>query len=687
MFDKKFLVSADTETHAMQMNDDGRITDGVLAPRLVCLTLAAATRPPALRDLDLTDPAKAKVVEDDKSWSALLDRDLAAEAFVLLALDPDTNIVFHNTAFDIAVLCRLVFEEMGLNLMPLVFRMYDPSDRSCATLKDTLVREKLIAIAEDTLEYRTNPLTAKRHKHAYKKGQGFFSLSGLVLNYFSIDLSSTKTGDDIWRLRYGELDDTPINEWPEEAVGYALDDAIWTLQVAVAQSKAMEVDGYTLVDEQGRITDEVPQTAAAWSLHLCSLWGVRTDREASENLIAKTMMIIEAAANKAIAEGIIRVNPKTKTGYSDNRKVLVERIEAAYAAQGIPHPVTDKGNTMYGTDVLVESGDPVLVDWGNAQDAMTLAKNFLGALPLGYDVPLISSPNVLVATGRTSWRGPNLQNPPRKGGYRECFIARPGYIMVTCDWSVAELCALAQVQLDWFGTSRLADVINSGKDVHWAMAAEMLGVSYEEVFTHPEGKSTRQLAKVPNFGLPGGLGAETFVHYAKGYGFELTLERAQELIEVWRRAWPESVRYLQTIGFKCDATGDFTAVQSRSGRIRGAVHYTNGANGYFQGMVSDIAKAALWRVQQECWADPSSPLYGSRPWLLLHDEILMESPEDKAHDAAMRLQAIMEETAMLYHPDVKSKAEPALMRRWYKGADPVYDENGRLIPWTPKVEE
>ena len=682
MFDKPNRIAWDTETFAMTMDMDGRITDGVLATELVCVTMAAETRPPALDDFVVAHEETTA-----EGWVALLTRAQAVEAWLLCMMDPNNYMVGQNVAFDMAVMVRAVGEELGIDLMTNpklnVWAMYDPDDQSCATIRCTKVREKLISIAQDTTEYRMHPLEDRRCKFAYKKGLGFFSLGGLVMRYFGVDISSTKKGPDVWRLRYGELANTPLEDWPREAIEYAKDDAIWTLKVAVAQSAALEVDGHTVVDDMGRITDETPQTAADWALHLMAIKGVRTDPERSEALIKSTYDGIKAAAAKAVQAGILRPNPKNKTGYSDVRSKLIARIEAAYSRQGMTAPQTEKGNTKYGGDVLLASGDPILVEWGEAQEHMTLAKNFLGALPYGYDYPLISSPNVLVNTGRTSWRGPNLQNPPRKGGYRECFIPEAGNVFVTCDWSVAELCALAQVQLDWFGESRLADVINAGKDVHYVMAAEILGVTYDEVLTHPKGKATRQFAKVPGFGLIGGLGLDSFIDYAKNSGVIITRERAAEIIDVWKKTWPESVRYLQHIGFKTDATGEFTAVQLRSGRVRGACRYTSGANTHFQGLVSDIGKASLWQVQKECWGDPTSPLYGSRPWLFLHDEILMECAEDKADAAARRLQAIMEETAMRYHADVKAKAEPALMRRWYKGAEACYDSEGKLIPWEP----
>lgn len=668
MFDKKQQVGLDTETHLIE--------DGLLVPLLVCMTLAASELPSSLAPLGnlLADADVAHVVDGGKVWKALLSRRAAAEAFVALIKDPDVNLVIHNAAYDIPVMVRAVFDELGIDLfnppegVPSVFDLHDPSHPS-ATIKCTMLREQLIRIAEDRL-------IPKRP-----------SLAELVKFYYEVDLGALKKGPDVWRLRYAELDGVPVSQWPDVAIDYAIEDAAWHLQVGVAQSAAKNIDGHVLVDDLGRVTDETQQTAAGFALQLAAIWGIRTDPERSRKFKADAMAKVEEGIKCGLAGGFLRVNPKTKTGYSENRKKMCALIEVAYTKMGLETPKTDKGNIQYSTEVLAESGDDVLVGYSEAGSARKVISSFADPLEKGFDHALTSSPNTLVSTGRTGWARPPLQQPPRAGDYRACFVARPGTVYVTADWSAAEMCALGHIEQKWYGTSTLADAINDGIDVHYKLAAELLGCTYDEVLVHPEGKNARQLAKIGNFGFAGGMVAKTFVGYCKGYGVTITLEKAEELRDAWLRAWPENARYLKDISRRCSVTGDFTAVQLGSGRIRGGVQYTNGANTFFQGLVGDMAKAALWMVTVECWSVPSSPLYGSRVWLMLHDEILLESPEGKASDAAKRLQTIMESVGRMYHPDVKSTAEAALMRRWYKKAKPVFDDNGDLIPWSPTQEK
>ena len=77
---------------------------------------------------------------------------------------------------------------------------------------------------------------------------------------------------------------------------------------------------------------------------------------------------------------------------------------------------------------------------------------------------------------------------------------------------------------------------------------------------------------------------------------------------------------------------------------------------------------------------------GSMPVVFLHDEILFELPEEDAHERAEEAARLMREAMEIITPDVRVTAVPALMKRWHKDAEPVY-EDGRLVPWTPDEED
>jgi DNA polymerase I-like protein with 3'-5' exonuclease and polymerase domains len=78
-----------------------------------------------------------------------------------------------------------------------------------------------------------------------------------------------------------------------------------------------------------------------------------------------------------------------------------------------------------------------------------------------------------------------------------------------------------------------------------------------------------------------------------------------------------------------------------------------------------------------------SPLFGSRLTMFVHDEFIGESPEEQAPAAAERLSEVMAAGMKLYLPDIPVKCAPVLMRRWYKEAEPVWDDAGNLLVWEP----
>jgi DNA polymerase-1 len=124
-------------------------------------------------------------------------------------------------------------------------------------------------------------------------------------------------------------------------------------------------------------------------------------------------------------------------------------------------------------------------------------------------------------------------------------------------------------------------------------------------------------------------------------------------------------------------------------RYRGGATYTAACNSYFQGLGADVAKFAGWQIAKACYATPDHILFGCRIVMFVHDEFVLEVPDDgKAHDRAKALEAIMVDAFRAVIEDVggskahmKIKAEPCLMRYYSKGALTRFDANKRLIVW------
>jgi DNA polymerase I-like protein with 3'-5' exonuclease and polymerase domains len=129
---------------------------------------------------------------------------------------------------------------------------------------------------------------------------------------------------------------------------------------------------------------------------------------------------------------------------------------------------------------------------------------------------------------------------------------------------------------------------------------------------------------------------------------------------------------------------DFVARQLHSNRLRGGCSYTSGANTYFQGLTADGAKAALWAITKEQYANVASPLWGTRIVNFVHDENLIEGPEETVDVWAREAARIMIEQMSRYTPRVRVSVDVSVMRRWYKGAKPTFNSAGQYVPWEPK---
>jgi hypothetical protein len=584
-------------------------------------------------------------------------------ALVRAWLEWGHTLVGHNVAYDLAVLCAA-----DPSLIPLVFRAYE-EDR----VTDTMLRQKLLDIAAGC--YR-----------------GRFGTGGKWVKYdYSLEaLTRRATGrvldKDTWRLRYGELIDVPLEEWPEGARTYPKEDARSTWDVYQAQEIHAEY-----------LKDQFRQARAAWWLHLTSAWGLRTTPEGVRQLELATRVELEEIEAQLISAGLVRAD-----GSRDTKKAKARMLEVcgwretspgifepdANAIDGRPLRLTDTGNVSLDADACEACEDDLLKDYAKAANLKGVLAKDLKALFAGVAYPIHTRFD-LAETGRTTSSKPNVQNWRKLPGIRECFVPRPGYVFAQSDYEGLELRTFAQACIDLLGHSELARALNAGLDPHLALAATILGISYDEAKARkaagdPEIKNARDLAKVANFGFPGGLGAKTFVVYAKqGFGVTITEEDAKALKELWFRTWPEAREYMAYVGRLADGPTGATITQIRSDRVRGGATYTAACNSFFQGLGADATKHAGWLIAKACYVDRSSPLFGCRIVCYVHDEFIVEAPEVGAPEAAEELARLMVIGANEWLPDVPATTEPLLMRAWSKDAKRVVDATGRLVPWEP----
>jgi DNA polymerase I-like protein with 3'-5' exonuclease and polymerase domains len=597
---------------------------GCMAPPLVCVTWA------------------------DERTSGILHWQ-ESEGPLLQWLRGTDEIVGQNFAYD-----ACVFMAQFPDLTPTLFQAYQ-DDR----VTDTKIRQQLLDIAAGY--YRAGP-----DSNGVWRKRGY-SLADLARRFLGKTLDK-----DTWRTGYAALRDLPLSEWPQGAIDYAVDDARTTLDIALLQEAHKDF-----------LKDQFRQTRAALALALSSNWGLRTDPKAVEEFASLVEADYDEVKAKLRDTGILRVNGSRDT------KVAKDFMIRACATQGLEPRLTATGAICMDREACEVMEDEVIRDYSHF---LTLGK------VLSTDVAMLRSATVLpvhprydlAESGRTTCSKPNIQNVSRRKGSREPYTPRPGKLFAQADYGGLELATLAQVCMTLFGHSKLADALNAGRDPHTEVAAQLAKLPYEEVKarvkTDPALGHLRQLAKALNFGLPGGLGAKTFIKFAKkSAGLDITEERFYELKQIWMYTWPEVQELFQWAGEKT-AQDKPVVEQLFVGRFRGGCTYSSMLNSTFQGLGADCAKEAAWLITRACYlADEASVLYGSRMVAMVHDEYILEvDDDDLAHEKALELERLMIRGAKKYLPDVCISAPPTLQRCWSKDAEAVYVD-GRLVPWERKA--
>lgn len=590
-------------------------------------------------------------------------------------LDGTWEVWGHNISFDLACLIK-TWPDLTERIWSLLLD---------GKIYDTMIAAKLRANEEGTLQRLDKP------------GVRAFSMMGCVEREFGADLSADKS-EDSWRLRYSELDGVPVDQWPEDALRYALDDVYWTHRLAL---------------RYGHPADLKNKTCAQFALYLTTVEGIHVDASVVDRLRSEFSASLVGLQAQLVEAKILKWN-KPKGAWSKDMHQIKSRVIAAWPDGDWPLTKTglDKRRELMRSgdwwdwsedergafcekyastdgDTCQQSGDNDLITLDEYKGVEKLLTSYLTKLDKGKDHPLRVSYSVPKATGRTSaWGDIGIQQLPRKYDIRCAIIpSAPDRVIVGCDYDSLELRSWAQVCLDLLGHSTLAENYqrDPGFDPHSYFAGQMRGVDYATALqlkkTDPSFADDRQCAKPCNFGFAGGMGSATMVSYARaGYNVIFTLERAMQLRDSWFDTWHEARPYLDYIAYKVLGKKDRGSIeQIRSGRLRGDVTFCAAANGYFQGLAADGALRAVVEVQRRCYADKSSALYGSKMLAFIHDEILVDTPADRGHDAAMELRDLMISSMQEFTPDIPIRCEPVIMERWIKGAKPVYDNNGRLV--------
>jgi hypothetical protein len=259
---------------------------------------------------------------------------------------------------------------------------------------------------------------------------------------------------------------------------------------------------------------------------------------------------------------------------------------------------------------------------------------------IGEDGRVHPSLRACIRTGRWACANPNLQAVPARDGFREQFGAPSGRSLVRLDIRQMELVALAHfLRSRGFGDA-MASAIEAGLDLHDKVAASIMGedlASFQAKKSDPKRQKARKLAKILNFGIPGGMTSPSaFADRCSKEGIDQPSESAFfRYFRQWENAWPDGKAYLRSNG-----TATYPRIlQHLSGRCQHVETPRQASNSFFQGLGADSMSAAAIHFVRRIAA--GGDLSEVKLVLAIHDELIFEVPKDKAKEMSETLAQIL----------------------------------------------
>ena len=324
---------------------------------------------------------------------------------------------------------------------------------------------------------------------------------------------------------------------------------------------------------------------------------------------------------------------KTKTGYSTSAEVL-EKLRGAHPIVGevLEYRQYAKLKSTY-VDGLLK----VISPDGRVRTSFQMT---------------------VTATGRLSSTEPNLQNIPTRtelgSELRRMFVAGPGQILVDADYSQIELRLLAHIS----GDQAMVDAFRSGEDFHTVTAAHVFSVPVEEVTP-----AMRRAAKAVNFGIVYGISP-----FSLSQDLGVTVAEAKAYMDAYFHRFPGVKAYMDQVVERARADGYVETPMHRRRalpEIKSSNHNMRSfgervaLNMPIQGAAADIIKLAMVRVHRSL----REAGLEARLIMQVHDELIVECPEDEAERVETLLVREMEGASAL---SVPLTAEVHTGRSWYE---------------------
>ena len=322
-----------------------------------------------------------------------------------------------------------------------------------------------------------------------------------------------------------------------------------------------------------------------------------------------------------------------------------------------------RGKTGYSTDARVlqaiRDEHPIIPKIERWRELTKLAQTYLDALPalIADDGRIHTTFNQTAATtGRLSSNNPNLQNIPIRTSLgreiRACFVAEPGHLLVSADYSQVELRLLAHIA----GEDVLKEIFRRGEDVHTATACRVFNVTPEQI-----DPGMRSKAKMINYGIVYGLSA-----YGMADRLDIPQAEADDFIQRYLAGFPAVERFIaETIeqgtehGYVSTLLGrrrQVPELRARRWEMRKQGERF-AVNMVIQGTAADIMKLAM----VDCDRALSESGLRSRLVLQIHDELLFEGPAEEAE--AVRALAV-EHMAGAFQMDPPLAVEAGIGPDW-----------------------
>ena len=362
---------------------------------------------------------------------------------------------------------------------------------------------------------------------------------------------------------------------------------------------------------------------------------------------------------------------------SDTIRQLEERIYAAAGQQfninspkqlgkvlfedlGLPHGKKTKTGWSTNADVLEKLKDhPLVADVLTYRQYAKLKSTYADGLLKVIDPDgriRTSFQMTVTATGRLSSTEPNLQNIPTRtelgSKMREMFVAAPGHVLVDADYSQIELRLLAHIS----GDTAMQQAFLSGADFHTVTAARVFHVPQDQV-TH----QMRSRAKAVNFGIVYGISA-----FSLSQDIGVTVQEAKEYMDRYFATYTGVKQYMTDVVDKAREQGYVETLWHRR-RALPELKSSNfnmrsfgervALNMPIQGTAADIIKLAMVRVHSRLAREGLA----ARLIMQVHDELIVECPEEEAPRVEALLQQEMQGVAELSVPLL---AEAHTGRNW-----------------------